>query len=77
MGTDRQTGTGVLRAPLGWENEPKPPTQTSVLPNVGREPTSPRTDLVGVARSSVHTRVPGCPKQGPVTLYGPFCGRGS
>lgn len=39
-GTDRQTGTGVPQAPQGWENEPKLPTYTSVLPNVGREPNS-------------------------------------
>lgn len=73
--TGRQ-GQGSFEHPWGGKMNPSPPPRP-VLPNVGREPTSPRTDLVGVARSSVHTSVPGCPKQGPVTLYGPFCGRGS
>lgn len=62
--TGRQ-GLGLLRVPLGWENEPKPPTQTSVLPNVGSLPTSLRTDLVGSGREFCSHQSPWLPQTEP------------
>lgn len=64
-----QTGRqepGLLWVPLGsGGNEPSPPTQTSVLPNVGSGPTFLRIALVGMAGSIVHTRVLWLPQSGP------------